>query len=109
MNGEKRNLLSGSLVVALAVVVSSTILGWSYSHAKKGDEAITVTGSAKKRIKSDLVVWSAAVTMESTSVADAYKRLSQDIPKIKDYLAAKGVPEDQMTVSSVTTTPKKRT
>jgi len=96
-------------MIALALVISSTILGWSYSHAKKGDEAITVTGSAKKRIKSDLVVWSAGVTTSSSSVAEAYKQLSPQIGKIKEYLAGKGVPEAQMTVSSVTTTPQKKT
>jgi len=110
MNGERNKyLFNSSLVLALGLVVSAGIWGWSYSHAKKGDEAITVTGSAKKRIKSDLVVWSAGVTTQSSSVAEAYKQLSPQIGKIKEYLASKGVPEVQMTVSSVTTTTQKRT
>jgi uncharacterized protein len=111
MNGERNNgnWLNGSLMIAVAIVISATVFGWFYSNAKKGDEAITVTGSAKKRIKSDLVVWTAGVSVQSASVPEAYKRLSQDIPKIKEYLAGKGVPEDQMTVSSITTVPQKRT
>jgi hypothetical protein len=110
MNGERNNYwLNGGVALALGLVMSSVIFGWFYSNAKKGDEAITVTGSAKKRIKSDLVVWSAGVTTQSTNITDGYKQISQDIPKIKEYLMSKGVPESQMTVSSITTTPLKRT
>ena len=110
MNGERNNYWQNAgVALALGLVMSSMIFGWFYSKTKKGDDAITVTGSAKKRIKSDLVVWSAGVSTQSTAVADAYKQISQDIPKIKQYLIGKGIPEDQMTVSSVTTTPLKKT
>jgi len=109
MNGERNGFwVNSGVALALAMVMSSIIFGWFYSNAKKGDEAITVTGSAKKRIKSDLVVWSAGVTTQSAAVADAYKDLSKEIPQIKQYLAGKGVPDDQMTVSSITTTTLKR-
>lgn len=96
-----RNLFNSLAVLGLALVISSLILGWSYSNKKSGDEAITVTGSAKKRITSDLVVWNAGVSRQSTQLAEAYKALSDDIPRIKQYLISKGVPENQMTVSSI--------
>ena len=91
-------------MVAIGLVLSSMIFGWAYSNSKKGDEAITVTGSAKRRITSDLVVWSAGVTVEAPALADAYKQLTDSVPRIKQYLLAKGIPEDQMVVSSITTT-----
>ena len=96
-----RNLFNSLAVLGLALVISSLILGWSYSNKKSGDEAITVTGSAKRRITSDLVVWNAGVSRQSTQLSEAYKALSDDIPRIKQYLISKGVPENQMTVSSI--------
>ena len=109
MNIEKNNYwFNGRAALAVGLIISSLILGWSYKNSKKGDEAITVTGSAKKRITSDLVLWSAGVSSQSPQLADAYKQLSSDIPKIKQYLLSKGIPEDQMTVSSITTTTIKR-
>ena len=96
-----KNLFNSLAVLGLALVISSLILGWSYSNKKSGDEAITVTGSAKKRITSDLVVWSAGVSRQSVQLSDAYKALSDDIPRIKQYLLSKGIPENQMTVSSI--------
>lgn len=73
MNGEKNNhWLNAGVALAIGLVISSIILGWSYTKTKKGDEAITVTGSARKRIKSDLVLWSAAVTYQEPKLTDAY-------------------------------------
>lgn len=105
MNGEKNNYLFNiGTSLGLALIISSMVLGWAYSNSKKGDDAITVTGSAKRRISSDLVVWSAGVTAEAPALTDAYKQLSDSVPRIKQYLLSKGIPEDQMTASSITTT-----
>src|SRR5688572_31041734 len=99
--------LNGGVALAIGLVLSATIFGWFYSTAKTGDEAITVTGSAKRRISSDLVVWSAGVSVQAPQLSDSYKQLSDNIPRIKQYLLSKGIPEDQMTVSSITTTTNK--
>jgi hypothetical protein len=96
-----KNLFNSLAVLGLALVISSLILGWSYSNKKSGDEAITVTGSAKRRITSDLVVWSAGITQQAPQLAEAYKGLADNIPRIKQYLLSKGIPENQMTVSSI--------
>jgi hypothetical protein len=104
MNGERNNYwLNGGVALALGLVMSSVIFGWFYSNAKKGDEAITVTGSAKKRIKSDLVVWNSGVSVQSPQLSSAYQQLSNDIPRIKQYLVSKGIAENQMTVSAIST------
>ncbi len=109
MNGEKRiNWFNSGTALAIGLVISSIIFGWFYSTAKRGDEAITVTGSAKRRISSDLVVWTAGVSSQSATLTDAYAQLADNIPKIKQYLLSKGIPEDQMTVSSISTTTLKR-
>src|SRR5258708_36214063 len=87
MNIEKNNYsFNGRAALAIGLIISSFILGWSYKNSKKGDEAITVTGSAKKSITSDLGLWNARVSSKSPQLADAYKRASSDIQKIKQYL-----------------------
>lgn len=109
MDAQKGSVwFSGGVAIAIALVLSSFIFGWFYSTAKKGDEAITVTGSAKRRISSDLVVWTAGVSSQASVLGDAYKSLSDGIPKIKQYLIEKGIPEAQMTVSAITTTTLKK-
>jgi len=109
VNGERSwTYYNSGTALAIGIVLASLIFGWFYSSAKKGDDAITVTGSAKKRITSDLVIWSAGVSSQSVQLSDAYKQLSDNIPRIKQYLIEKGIPESQMTVSSITTTTLKR-
>ena len=105
MNGELRNRwLNAGVAIAIGLVLSSAIFGWFFAKTKKSDEAITVTGSAKKRIKSDLVVWSATITYQSAKASDAYKSLSESVPRVKQYLITKGIPEGEITISAITTT-----
>ena len=109
MNGEKNgNLMNAGVALAIGLVMSSIIFGWFFSKTKKSDEAIAVTGSARKRIKSDLVVWSAGVSSEAPQLAEAYRQTSESIPRVKQYLISKGVPDNQITISSITTTTLKK-
>ena len=109
MNGErKNNWFNSGVALAIGLVLSSFILGWFYTNTKKGDEAVTVTGSARKRIKSDLVVWSAGVSYQAPQLADAYRSLSENIPRVKQYLISKGIAENQITVSSISTVTLKK-
>ncbi len=105
MSEVKKSVLSNAgLALAVGLVLSSIVLGWAYISKKNGDEAVAVTGSARKRIKSDLVNWSAGVTHQASTLAEAYKKISENIPRIKQYLLSKGISENQMTVSSINTT-----
>lgn len=109
MNGERNNyLFNAGVALAIGLVMSSIIFGWFFAKSKKTDEAINVTGSARKRIKSDLVVWSAGVSFQAPKLADAYRSLSENVPRVKQYLISKGIPENQITISSITTTTLKK-
>jgi hypothetical protein len=104
MNGEKNSYwFNGGVALALGLVMSSLIFGWFFAKSKKGDEAITVTGSARKRIKSELVVWSASVSYQAPKLAEAYQSLSENVPRVKEYLLGKGISEDQIQISSIST------
>jgi hypothetical protein len=103
MNGEKDGRFYAAAVLAAGIVLASLTFGWFFANSRRGDESITVTGSAKRRITSDLVVWNAGVSVQAPQLADAYKQLAGSVPRIKQYLLGKGVPEGQMTVSAIST------
>lgn len=96
--------LNAGVALAIGLVLSSIIFGWFFSTTKKVDDLITVTGSAKRRIKSDLVLWNAGVTYQAPKLADAYRALSESIPKVRQYLISKGIAENQIQISSISTT-----
>jgi hypothetical protein len=90
--------------VALAAgLVTSTALAARALVRIKSENTIQVTGSAKRRIKSDLVIWSAKVSARASDMRSAYKKLSSDVPKLTAWLEKKGVPKDRIKVFSVAT------
>ena len=104
MSSERNGyVFNAGFALAVGLVLSSIVLGWAYSHKKNTDETITVTGSARKRITSDLVVWRATVTYQSAELSGAFGSLKENVPRVRAYLVSKGIPEEQIVVSSVTT------
>jgi hypothetical protein len=101
MNGQFRSALALSLAIVLASLIASS----AFLKAKRLDQTIKVTGSAKRRIKSDLMVWRTSVSAEAATLADAYSRLTRDVEKTKAFLIAQGFPENQIVISAVKTTP----
>ena len=92
---------AAAVALAVGLVFASAIGGLSFIKGKRGDQTITVTGSARKRIRSDLVIWKAGVSYQAPVLADAYSSLSENVPKVKSYLVGKGIPENQITISSI--------
>lgn len=89
------------VALAIGLVIASVIGGIAFVKGKQGDQTITVTGSARKRIKSDLVIWKAGVSYQAPVLADAYRSLSENVPRVKAYLVSKGIPENEITISSI--------
>jgi len=89
------------LAVSVALIIATTIGGWFFVKGKRGDQTITVTGSAKRGIKSDRVKWKSAVSYQAPILSEAYRSLSDAVPKVKNYLVSKGIAENQITVSSI--------
>jgi hypothetical protein len=92
-----------SLVIGLAIVVTSGVLGKSLVEAfriKHQEKRITVTGSATRRIRSDLIVWRASVRSQNPELTAAYKKLSADVPTVVDFIKAHGIGEKQITVEA---------
>jgi len=101
MSDERSGTFLGGVALAVGLVIASAIGGWAFVKGKRGDQTITVTGSARKRIKSDLVIWRAGVSYQAPVLADAYRSLSESVPRVKSYLIGKGIPENQITISSI--------
>ena len=58
-----------------------------------GDDVISVTGSAKKRISSDYIVWNLSVTSEQGSANAAARELAGWTTRIRSFLTGAGVTE----------------
>ncbi|MGE5455049.1 MAG: SIMPL domain-containing protein, partial [Methylocystaceae bacterium] len=92
-----------ALILALGLIVSSWVVIGGLVKIKSGDNAITVTGSAKKQIKSDLVVWSGNYSCTAITQVEAYTQLKNSQNKVRTYLGSKGIGENEMVFSSINT------
>lgn len=92
-----------ALILALGLVVSSWIFAGGLIKMKTGDNSITVTGSAKKQIKSDLVVWNGNYSCTAPAQGEAYTQLKVGQNKVKSYLVSQGIAESDMVFSSINT------
>lgn len=90
--------------IAAATIVSSIILSQGFLKITKFvREQINVTGSAQKDIKSDLIVWRGSFSRRKPTLSDGYKALKEDLNKVRAYLAAKGVKDNEIIVSQIAT------
>jgi hypothetical protein len=104
MNGNFR----AALALSIAIVLASFIASAAFLKARRLDQAIRVTGSSKKRIKSDLMVWRTSVTVEAPKLPDAYARLTHDVNQVRAFLLGQGFPENQIVISAAGTTQLRR-
>lgn len=88
------------LSVALVVVGINTTRSWERVKLRPADRTITVTGSAKKRIVSDLIEWSASIGTEDADRTKAYQTLHGHVDTALAYLRAQGVKDEEIAVSS---------
>jgi uncharacterized protein len=100
MTTEFRSALS----LSIAIVLASMVASGAFLRAKRLDQNIKITGSAKRRIKSDLMIWRTSVSAEAATLAEAYSKLSRDVGKTKTFLISQGFPENQIVISAVATT-----
>jgi|SRR5579871_1844647 len=100
---EKSGRFPAAIALAVGLIASTMVGARALVRIKSADQTISVTGSAKRRIKSDLVVWSAEVSSTSKDRSAAYKKLAGDVPKVTAWLARQGVPADKIKVHSIAT------
>lgn len=92
-----------AVIVSCSLIICTLILSGAINNFTSSKNTITVTGAAKKQIRSDLVVWRGYFSEQSPKMAEAYTKLSRDLVKVKEYLKQKGIKEEDIVVSSIET------
>src|SRR3954462_8982200 len=94
----------GIIALAIAIVWSTPITAttWKGGHVKAAHRTIRVTGSAKKRITSDLIQWEAVLEAHAADRTAAYKSLHEETDKAVEFLKAQGIKLDEIRPQSAT-------
>lgn len=92
-----------SLILSLGLVSSAWIVTSGVARMRRSENTIVVTGSAKKQITSDLIVWKGTFSADAKELVDAYAALKTSQEKVKNYLLDKGFEESDIVFSSIST------
>ena len=99
---ERLPLLVGLALLAVAVAVGSVTIAGGIRDRNRND-VLTVTGSAKKRIVADYVVWDVSVASQQLSASAAAKELTAWTDRIRSFLRREGVEAGELTVQPIST------
>jgi hypothetical protein len=95
-------LFLGLLSIGVAVVLTAKIVAGTIHDARHIRDTISVTGSARKPITSDLVRWSLTVSREAPTAAGAARRLRGQVAAVHAFLENQGVPSNEISPEVVT-------
>lgn len=101
--GDRNALILPSVILAFALIVSTSIVASSVVKFKSLDQTVYVTGSARKRITSDEAYWRVSISREAPKLEEAYSLVSKDVPKVDDFLRKQGISAQEITRDSIDT------
>jgi uncharacterized protein len=84
-------LLAG-LFLAAGLCFASLVVARTWTHLHES-QVIDVTGSARKNVRSDLVIWRGRFAVEDETLLGANEKLKIDLAKVDAFLRSKGVKE----------------
>ena len=88
----------GAAVMSLALVLSTAIVtkAWHSVRFRPEKHNIRITGSAKKRIVSDLIQWAAVIEARADERVAAYKMVREGRDKAVEFLVKQGIKADEI-------------
>ncbi len=102
MNTGKGTVISVA-IASLALIVCTLIVSRPLDTFVNARKSITVTGSAKRQIVSDLAVWNGNYSFQAKDTKAAYAGLQEAAARVKSYLLKQGIAENQIMFSAVST------
>jgi hypothetical protein len=105
------SIFGAALVLALAfavsLITSTTVASRAYQararQTARLDQEITVKGSTRQRVTSDLAVWHITIRAEAPALADAFSSLDAATTKVRGFLVDKGFADPEVHEGAIDT------
>jgi hypothetical protein len=94
-------LFWGLVALARARGVAAVNCGDALRDVNRANDVNTVTGSARRPIRSDFIIWHGSVTIQNAALQPAYRELKRDADRVRTYLHEHGVPDSAVIVHPV--------
>ncbi|MFZ9976470.1 MAG: SIMPL domain-containing protein [Candidatus Kapaibacteriota bacterium] len=90
-----------TLLIALAIIVSTVTLSNAIIKRYSMDNGISVTGLGSRDFVSDLIIWQSSVSARASNLKEAYALIENRKQSVKEYLVMKGVKSNELEISSI--------
>jgi len=94
-----------ALILAAAFLLGTFFISGTWRSVSKANQTITVTGSAKKDITSDLGILRGTISVQAGAAKEAYQELEREKPIFFAYLTQKGFPKESLNLFTITSYP----
>lgn len=98
----------GMVALAVGLLGAAAFGAGALRDARRAGDAVEVTGSARRPIRSDFVVWRVSTASQGPTLQDAMGGLQGNSQRIRAWLRSRGVPDDAVTMQPVETEPMYR-
>jgi hypothetical protein len=93
---KNNNLFLPAVIIGISFIIGVVFFTKAWTANQKANQTISVTGSAKKEIVSDLGFLRGVISVQSLSSESAYAELNKQKPILIAYLNSKGFPKDKI-------------
>lgn len=93
----------GLAALGLALVVAALVGAGALRAVKRAGDEIQVTGSARRPIRSDFVIWRGSVSSQQPTLQGAYAELAQHTARVRAFLRQSGLADSLVTMRSIET------
>lgn len=94
-----------ALIISIFFILGILVISETWRNHTRTNQTITVTGSAKKLIVSDLGILKITISSTGFTQSDAFKSLTKQIPQLKSFLLKSGIHPDSIDEKAPTSYP----
>ena len=106
LGSDKTNAAVFGVFLVLSAAVLGYLLGNSAITFKEYERSVTVKGLSEREYPADIVIWPIQFTEAGNDLGKLYGDIESSTDKIRQFLMAKGVKADEVTVTAPSITDK---
>ncbi len=101
----KNSLFLPSAILGISFIIGVVFFTNAWKSSQSANQTISVTGSAKKEIVSDLGFLRGTISVQSSTSESAFAELNRQKPILISYLERKGFPKDKIEFNTINSYP----
>lgn len=92
-----------AVIVGAALIIASLVGAYTFYQVRSFDNSLSVVGSAKTRVSSDIVKWESSVSrvVDAGNLQTGHTQIARDGALVREFLRVNNIADEAITVSPV--------